>query len=207
MYKGNLMFWIALLVGLVALVSKLCLTCTAVCSAYTVLGALLISTQAPGSQNGFDNSGRYGAINWQQGNTVPETITAIQSLKDRYASATDVVTAIELLNEPLGPALDLQGLKDFYNTGYQTVRSGNTDTVVVIHDAFEDISGYWNGFMNIASGDYNVMLDTHQYQIFDQSQVSQSPSQHVAAACGEGGKLASTDKWTVVGEWTGAQTE
>ena len=201
------MFWIKLLAGLVVLVSRSCSTCTVVSSVSVIVRVLLISTQAPGSQNGFDNSGRYGAINWQQGDTVSQTINAIQGLKNRYASATDVVTAIELLNEPLGPAVNLQGVKDFYNNGYQTVRSGNTDTAVVIHDAFEDITGYWNGFMNQGSGDYFVMLDTHQYQIFDQGQVSQNPSQHVAAACSFGNKVASTDKWTVVGEWTGAQTE
>ena len=61
--------------------------------------------------------------------------------------------------------------------------------------------------MNYQSGVNDVMLDTHQYQIFDQGQVSQSPSEHVASACGLSSKLASTDKWTIVGEWTGAQTD
>ena len=61
--------------------------------------------------------------------------------------------------------------------------------------------------MNSASGDQNVILDTHQYQIFSQDQVSMSPSEHVAAACALGPQLAGTDKWTIVGEWTGAQTD
>jgi glucan 1,3-beta-glucosidase len=61
--------------------------------------------------------------------------------------------------------------------------------------------------MNAQSGVNNVMLDTHQYQIFDQGQVSESPSQHVQSACALASQLASTDKWTIVGEWTGAQTD
>ena len=34
-----------------------------------------------------------------------------------------------------------------------------------------------------------------------------SPSEHVGAACALGPQLSGTDKWTIVGEWTGAQTD
>ncbi|KAI9876945.1 MAG: exo-1,3-beta-glucanase [Pleopsidium flavum] len=163
---------------------------------------------APGSQNGFDNSGRYGSINWQQGNTVSQTLNAIRGLAQRYASQTDVVTTIELLNEPFGPSLNLNDIKKFYYDGWGTIRDSNGDTAVTIHDAFQDVVDYWNGFMNVQSGVNHVILDTHQYQIFDQGQVSQSPSQHVSSACAYGAnKLSHVDKWTVVGEWTGAQTD
>ncbi|KAL8945620.1 MAG: hypothetical protein Q9183_008032, partial [Haloplaca sp. 2 TL-2023] len=39
---------------------------------------------APGSQNGFDNSGKKGDVGWQQGNTVEETLTALENLANRY---------------------------------------------------------------------------------------------------------------------------
>lgn len=117
------------------------------------------------------------------------------------------MTSIELLNEPLGPVLNTDSVKEFYYDGWGTVRDSNGETVVTIHDAFMDIQSFWNGFMNAGSGVNNVMLDTHQYQIFDNGQVSQSPSQHVQAACGLSSRLRGTDKWTVVGEWTGAQTD
>lgn len=61
--------------------------------------------------------------------------------------------------------------------------------------------------MNSGAGTNNVLLDTHIYQIFSPDEVARSPSQHISAACGNGAKLAGTDKWTVVGEWTGAQTD
>jgi glucan 1,3-beta-glucosidase len=79
--------------------------------------------------------------------------------------------------------------------------------VVVIHDAFKSPRDYWNGFMNYQSGVNHVLLDTHQYQIFSPGEVSRSPTQHVQTACGLGPMLKGTDKWTVVGEWTGAQTD
>ncbi|KAL8705385.1 MAG: hypothetical protein Q9201_001504 [Fulgogasparrea decipioides] len=159
---------------------------------------------APGSQNGFDNSGRYGSVGWQQGDTVAQTLTALQNLANRYKGDTDVVTAIELLNEPLGPVLDLAGVQDFYNKGYDTVKSASSDFAVTFHDAFQDFSTYWTGF---GSGKSDLMLDTHQYQIFSPAEVGRSPSDHVSAACALGPKLAGTNKWTIVGEWTGAQTD
>ena len=162
---------------------------------------------APGSQNGFDNSGRAGPVNWEQGDTVNQTLTAIQLLAQRYSSDTDVVTSIELLNEPLS-SLDLDVLKAFYQSGYDTVTGTSGNYATCIHDAFKDFQTYWNGFMTPASsGDQNVILDTHQYQIFLPSQVAMSPSEHVSAACALGPRLAGTDKWTIVGEWTGAQTD
>ena len=159
---------------------------------------------APGSQNGFDNSGRYGSIEWQTGDTVAQTVTAINNLAARYSGDSDVVTIVQLLNEPAGWALNLDGVKNFYNQGYDAVRSSCTDTVVCFHDAFQDFQTYWNGF---TAGSTNNMLDTHQYQIFSPDEVARSPAEHVSVACGLGPKLAATDKWTVVGEWTGAQTD
>jgi glucan 1,3-beta-glucosidase len=168
------------------------------------LKVLLDLHGAPGSQNGFDNSGRYGPIAWLQGDTVAQTVTAIQNLAQHYSGDSDVVTAIELLNEPAGWALNLDGIKNFYNSGYQTVRANAGDTVVCIHDAFQDFQS-WNGFLSQPSG--NVMLDTHQYQIFSPAENAMSPAAHVSTACALGPKLAGTDKWTIVGEWTGAQTD
>lgn len=156
---------------------------------------------APGSQNGFDNSGQYGAINWQQGDTVSQTLTAIQNLANRYKGDTDVVTAVELLNEPLGPRLNMGGVQDFYSKGSQIVKSASANYAVALHDAFQTD---WSGF---GEGVDSVMIDTHQYQIFSPDEVGRSPSQHVAHACSLGPKLASTNKWIVVGEWTGAQTD
>ncbi|KAI9047801.1 hypothetical protein LZ554_008510 [Drepanopeziza brunnea f. sp. 'monogermtubi'] len=162
---------------------------------------------APGSQNGFDNSGSFGPISWQSGDNVANTKQAIRALAERYAKFTDVVTAIELLNEPASWANDMSQVKQFYYDGWGIVRDSNADTAVVIHDAFLDVQSYWNGFMNYQSGVNNVILDTHIYQIFSAAEVAMKPCQHVQKACAAGPKVKGTDKWTIVGEWTGAQTD
>jgi glucan 1,3-beta-glucosidase len=164
---------------------------------------LLTTKQAPGSQNAFDNSGRKGSIDWTKGDTVKQTLTAIQMLTDRYASASDVVSSIQLLNEPANWGLDMNVVKQFYYDGWGSVRTKG-DTAVVIHDAFEG-PGWWNGFMT--SGFNNVIVDTHIYQIFSDAEVARKPCEHVQVACSQAGSLAATDKWTIVGEFTGAQTD
>jgi len=116
------------------------------------------------------------------------------------------VTAIAVLNEPFGPSLDLGVLKKFNYDAWGTIRDYNADTSMVIHDAFEGLS-YWNGFMNSAAGVNNVMLDTHVYQVFNQDQISLDINGHVSQACEFASQLTDTDKWTIVGEWTGATTD
>src|SRR5690606_16541115 len=70
---------------------------------------------APGSQNGFDNSGKRGSIEWRTGNNVQHTLGVLRSLFGRYgkASHSDVVTAIELLNERKSSVNSKTNLADY----------------------------------------------------------------------------------------------
>lgn len=166
---------------------------------------LYLRYSAPGSQNGFDNSGRMGSIAWQRGDNVANTLKAVQALADRYASQSDVVTAIELLNEPAHWGNDMSAVKQFYYDGWGNVRTKG-QTAVVIHDAFLEPKS-WNGFMTPQAGFNNVILDTHIYQIFSPGEVAMKPCAHVQAACASAERVKGTDKWTIVGEWTAAQTD
>ncbi|PGH35849.1 glucan 1,3-beta-glucosidase [[Emmonsia] crescens] len=163
---------------------------------------------APGSQNGFDNSGRRGPINWQKGETVAQTLNAIRALAKRYAHQTDVVASIELLNEPFVPGgVQLSPLKQFYHDGYRIIRHANPNVGVVISDGFQDPPS-WNGFMLPSENFHDVHLDAHHYQVFDDALVNFNIDQHVGLACSFGReKLAHLDKRTFVGEWSGAMTD
>jgi glucan 1,3-beta-glucosidase len=88
--------------------------------------------------------------------------------------------------------------------GWGTVRDSNTYTAVVIGDAFFPPTE-WNGFMT--QGWNNVILDTHHYEVFSPGELSRSIDEHVGIACGQGQMLRNVDKWTVVGEWSGALTD
>ena len=103
---------------------------------------------APKSQNGFDNSGhKVGTPQWQQGDSTQQTLDVLKLISTRYAQVKyqDVVVAIQLLNEPMGPALDFERLKQFYRDGFYQVRNTG-DTAVVLHDAFLGPST-WNGVL------------------------------------------------------------
>ncbi|KAK3620189.1 hypothetical protein LTR56_023535 [Elasticomyces elasticus] len=155
---------------------------------------------APGSQNGFDNSGRKGSIDWTQGNTVSQTHKALNKIKNDHASHP-AVAAIELLNEPMGPSLDMDTVRQFYMDGWGDLK--NSGVAITFHDAFEGVTS-WNDW---GSGMWNLLLDTHHYQVFDSGTLQMGISDHVSTACSFGNGMASNNKWTIAGEWSGAQTD
>ncbi|KAL3495404.1 glycoside hydrolase superfamily [Aspergillus germanicus] len=159
---------------------------------------------APGSQNGFDNSGRRGPIQWQSGDTVDLTIRAFEVLAKRYLGAGTVVTAIEALNEPHIPAgINADGLREYYNKALAAVREISPDATLVIHDGFLQTES-WNGFLT----GQGVVMDTHHYEVFENGQLAMNIDEHVNNACQFGSQhLQAVDKPVVVGEWTGALTD
>jgi glucan 1,3-beta-glucosidase len=155
---------------------------------------------APRSQNGFDNSGRRGSIQWTQGDSVSQTIVALNKLRDDF-SYHPALASIELLNEPFGPNLDMNVVRQFYMDGWGNLR--DTQQAIGFHDAFIGVNS-WNDW---GSGMANLLLDTHHYEIFDNNAVKMGINEHISTACGFGASMATNNKWTIAGEWTGAQTD
>jgi len=154
---------------------------------------------APGGQNGFDNSGERGVKNWGTGNTIAETLATLQALTTRYAADADVVTIIELINEP--EASD-DVVKSFYTSGYDDLNAITDNITVAICDKFYG-SQWWNNF----NPGNNLMIDMHVYDIFVAGQVAQSPQEFFSIACGYGPEIKAASHWTIVGEWSGALTD
>lgn len=156
---------------------------------------------APGSQNGLDNSGQRGDVRWGQGDTVAQTLRALARLRDDHANHP-AVAVIELLNEPMGPKLDMNMVRQFMADGVASLAAANV--AIAFHDAFQG-PGAWNGW---SSGPAEkLLLDTHHYEVFNAGQLMMSPDEHVGAACGFGAELASSNKMAINGEWTGAMTD
>ncbi|KAJ4366474.1 glucan exo-1,3-beta-glucosidase [Neocucurbitaria cava] len=166
---------------------------------------------APGSQNGYDNSGqRMTSPTWQTGNTVQQTLQVLKTISQKYAKPDyqDVIIGIQLLNEP---ALYFDNIswdvtKQFYRDGYGQVRE-ISDTPVILHDGFKQPNN-WNGFLTPSDNNaQNVAIDHHEYQIFSNDFVRMSPLQHQQYVCSTAESYNGADKWTFVGEWTGAMTD
>ena len=96
---------------------------------------------APGSQNGYDNSGqRTGSPQWALDSAnVKATLAVIQVIATQLGPMID---AIELLNEVagfLGSAWDA-AVRGYWKSGYDVVRqTAGDDILVVIGDAFETV--------------------------------------------------------------------
>lgn len=164
---------------------------------------------APGSQNGFDNSGLRDSWDFQKGSNQDTTLWVLQQIFWAYGTDkwSDTVIGIQLVNEPLGPVLDMEALKVFYKAGYKNLRSIGSLTPVVIHDAFYQDSHYWDDFMNVDDGYWSVVLDHHHYQVFSPSEVGRSIDDHIKAACDWGRTDKANNKWNVCGEWSAALTD
>lgn len=131
---------------------------------------------APGSQNGFDNSGHNGTVGWGSGSTIPDTLAVVQLIANKYAQEQyqDVVVGIELLNEPLTTKVSggFDTIQSFYNQGYADVRKVS-NTPVIIQDGFNNAS-MWDGTL-AAPQAQDVILDHHEYQCFTQALIDLSP--------------------------------
>ncbi|CAD6586594.1 MAG: hypothetical protein TREMPRED_004495, partial [Tremellales sp. Tagirdzhanova-0007] len=152
----------------------------------------------PGGQNGQDNQGRQGPIEFQANSTNMNR--AMMALANMTETATanrfnGVVKAIELTNEPYileyAPnGMEFNTLADFYVQGYATVRaseniiSGSNEVMVVIHDAFQPLLN-WEYFWSEPSLGLNwtnYALDTHIYDAFGGSS-GKSDQEHLDTIC------------------------
>ena len=94
---------------------------------------------APGSQNGYDNSGRRGDADWAHGNNVARTVDIVRFIAAQIGGMLDV---LELLNEPGGWQSDIAAvIGDFWKDGYSAVRdAAGSDLKVMIGDAFHGVA-------------------------------------------------------------------
>ncbi|KAH3903341.1 glycoside hydrolase family 5 protein SCDLUD_000967 [Saccharomycodes ludwigii] len=164
---------------------------------------------AAGSQNGFDNSGLRDSYEFLNQDNLQVTTSVIQYLLKKYSAESyqDVVIGIELINEPLGPVLDMDGLKQYYLDGYDYLRNTlQSDQIVIIHDAFESYH-YWDDFLTLSDGNWGVVVDHHHYQVFSNGELERDIDTHVEVACEWGSGVLTESHWTVAGEWAAALTD
>ncbi|KXN89093.1 Glucan 1,3-beta-glucosidase [Leucoagaricus sp. SymC.cos] len=173
---------------------------------------------APGSQNGYDNSGQrtpnpVWAVNPAN---VTRTVDTIRWLTENVGGMVDI---IELLNEAAGFRGPDWGntIRQYWLDGYDTVRavepastSGDNRTLgVMIGDAFMGLQT-WDGFLTPPRGDH-ALIDLHSYQIFSDLELNRTFSDHIAYACStllpSFTSFAASNIWTVVGEWSAALTD
>jgi len=160
---------------------------------------------APGSQNGHDNSGRVGPINWPQAANVQRTIDVLANLTKQVMSYP-AVKAIEFLNEPwttaIGGPITFDTLKSFCQKAYTAVRGTGFNGDIWIPDGWDN--NQWDGFMGPPNYS-NVYLDVHLYHCFGGPRDQNDPYQNIAYTCNNDAPMLNglTGRdWSVIGEWS-----
>ena len=144
------------------------------------LGVLLDLHGVPGSQNGWDHSGRAGPLEWHTSkDNIAHSVRIIERLAE-FCQGYDNLLGIELLNEPR-KEVPLEILQSYYKEAYQRVRAHipAERAAVIFHDGFR--AKAWGDFMP-APDWKNVFLDTHMYQCFSDDDKQRDIQQQVQLA-------------------------
>ncbi|KAG9285245.1 hypothetical protein G9A89_002141 [Geosiphon pyriformis] len=170
---------------------------------------------APGSQNGWNHSGKQGNINWIQGTNgranADRTLRIIAALISFFNQPKyqHVIPMFGVLNEPrIGyQGLGYNDVKQFYLDSYKLIRNitGNDKEFtpwLVFHDGFAGLDA-WSGSMK---GSNRVALDIHTYIIFDPNLFTLPQSNLLVFPCAVWGEslTKSTTNFglSITGEWT-----
>ncbi|HEX8227052.1 MAG TPA: glycoside hydrolase family 5 protein [Candidatus Saccharimonadales bacterium] len=157
---------------------------------------------APGSQNGWDHSGRAGACTWADDEqNVVRTLAVVAKLVKRYGQHPSLL-GIELLNEPKW-TLPRKKLLRYYETAYRIVRKEcPPECWIVFHDSFRPRR--WKHKLPKATFP-NAYIDTHQYQTFNARDKRLDMAGHMRKTFGKVRRdLARMNRShpVVVGEWS-----
>jgi glucan 1,3-beta-glucosidase len=147
---------------------------------------------APGSENGFDNSGQYlggsTCLGWtKSAENVERTVEILTDLVQGMADEglQDVITGFGLLNEPFLDC-DADVLRNYYNQGISIVRTVlGPETSVFVGDMFRSWR-FNDGFWSDEQDHYKTYLDSHPYHVFFEKGRAFTPKQHIAYVCRHG---------------------
>ncbi|OQO11270.1 hypothetical protein B0A48_05526 [Cryoendolithus antarcticus] len=171
---------------------------------------------APGSQNGWNHSGRQGPINWLNGTdgdtngqrTIDiHTQLATFFTQPRYKK---IITMYGLVNEPRMTALPAQKVLSWSQTAITSLRQANFTGIIIFGDGFMGLDK-WQGQLQ---NNQNLLLDVHQYVIFNVDQLVLNHHDKINFACGgwtqqtlRSQNTATGFGPTLCGEWSQADTD
>ncbi|KAH8657940.1 glycoside hydrolase superfamily [Xylariales sp. PMI_506] len=171
----------------------------------------------PGSQNGWNHSGRQGKVDWLVG--ADGALNAQRSLdihnqlstffgQDRYKN---VVAFYGLANEP-GQSIPVDALANWTATAYEIVRGNGVEAPQIFSESMKGLSA-WAGELT-GYGD-SLVIDVHEYTVFDPYLIGLKHGAKMSFACDTYGttltaSMAGGSKGfgpTMVGEWSQADTD
>jgi glucan 1,3-beta-glucosidase len=171
---------------------------------------------APGSQNGWNHSGRQGTIRWLNGTdgtlNGQRTIDIHKQLSTFFSQPRykNIVTMYGLVNEPRMVSLNADTVRQWTQSAYTAVRASNFTGIIIFGDGFMGLDK-WQGQLTSNQG---LLLDVHQYTIFNVQQIVLNHHDKINFACGgwTAQALRSSNPSTgfgptLCGEWSQADTD
>jgi len=165
------------------------------------LGVVISLHGAPGSQNGWDHSGRMGDVRWQETKNIGLTLEAIETIARLYGRHPSLL-GINVLNEP-HPSIPLAALADFYESAHAIIgRNVSGGVRTILSDSFRPMET----LRELAKRDLkDAVLDIHLYQVFEARHKSLSFDQHVEMVEANWQELLenlAAQRDIMVGEWS-----
>ncbi|EJP65286.1 beta-glucosidase 6 [Beauveria bassiana ARSEF 2860] len=170
----------------------------------------------PGSQNGWNHSGRWGAIGWLNGTDGDRNAQRSLDVHDRLSKFfsqdryKNIISHYGLANEPRMVLLDASKVISWTENAYKMVRKNGIEGIVVFGDGFMGLEN-WQGRM---TGYDTMALDVHQYVIFNENQIDFSHQKKIQYACDGWTKQTQQSMDTSTGygptlfaEWSQADTD
>lgn len=167
------------------------------------LKVLLDLHSAPGSQNGYDHSGRTGQMEWAtNAKNITATIEIIRQLAKEFGRH-QALWGIETLNEPHRD-IPISIVQDYFRKAYKVIREHTADRVrVVFHDSYRP-AAEWEDFLK-EKAFTNVLLDMHLYQIHSEADKKLTFEEHLAKALKWKRRIdAFGPEKVLIGEWSAA---
>ncbi|KAF9524461.1 glycoside hydrolase family 5 protein [Crepidotus variabilis] len=127
----------------------------------------------PGSQNGYNHSGKQGSVNFLNGNmglaNAQRTLYYIRILTEFISQPEykDLIPAFGIVNEALIQTIGREEMFGFYLKAHDMIREitgygEGQGPYIMVHDGFQPLE-YWTGFL---AGSDRVVLDSHPYFSF-----------------------------------------
>jgi glucan 1,3-beta-glucosidase len=171
---------------------------------------------APGSQNGWNHSGHQGAVNWLKGTdgalNGQRTLDIHNQLSSFFSAPrySNIIAIYGLVNEPKMTYLDVDTVLSWTKTAITNIRTNNMKAIIAFGDGFRGLDN-WQGELQDFE---NLLLDVHQYVIFNNQQIALNHRAKVEFACQGWANqtLRSSNKATgfgatLCGEWSQADTD
>lgn len=179
---------------------------------------LLDMHTAPGSQNGFDNSGivcktmQYGNSPATDTQEIPQfalnhsnmelATKILKKVALRYKDHP-AVWGLEFVNEPYW-GIDLDVLKQWYVDTYHTLRHIIPNWQLVMEESFRPYA--WTDFMKNETEYNNVIIDSHIYMAFNNNVIEMTNEDDIlrqsCVLLDQAEFMVSRDLPTIVGEWS-----